>query len=168
MRHCYIILLFVISCSIRTSAHDFYFSFCEIAYNEISQQLEATLIVTTHDFEKYLETNALKDKSLSEIYVNEKEKLEKIINKHLQLSTNDQDTIYFTLDGIESQLTGASHIYLSAHNIEPFNQLIFMFDLLMDYFPEQQNKLTFIHRGKKDTFVFLPGHEIAELILDKR
>jgi hypothetical protein len=36
-------------------AHEFYFAYAELAYNEMNQKFEGTLIFTTHDLEKALE-----------------------------------------------------------------------------------------------------------------
>jgi len=38
-----------------SSAHDYYFAFAEVEYNEISKRFEGTIIFTTHDLEKSIQ-----------------------------------------------------------------------------------------------------------------
>ena len=49
----FIIFLFL-PLSINVLAHDFYFSFAELQYNQKEQKIEVSISVTGHDFEKYL------------------------------------------------------------------------------------------------------------------
>ena len=39
------------------SAHEFYFAYAELSYNEFTNNLEGTLIFSTHDLEKAIEPN---------------------------------------------------------------------------------------------------------------
>jgi hypothetical protein len=168
--------LLVISAGLR--AHPSFFGFAELEYNEMHGQFEATISVTSHDFEQYLQkkqiikgelSKALKDSSILEFISNE-------LNSHFfvdldpfgQNSTMDGvEFIRFALDGYEEERTGTIRFYLHA----PLNHSVsgtfgITFNLLMDEFPEQQNKLTFKFREKKTTFVFLQTNQ--KQIIDSR
>jgi hypothetical protein len=59
---------------------------------------------------------------------------------------------------------GTTNVYLSC----PLNgnsPTGVFFDLLMDFYPQQQNKMTFIHRESKSSYVFLPYSRKQEIIL---
>ena len=45
-------LVFSVLFALVSQAHDFYFAFAEVAYDEITERLQVTVIVTTHDLEK--------------------------------------------------------------------------------------------------------------------
>ena len=50
-------LVFSVLFALVSQAHDFYFAFAEVAYDEITERLQVTVIVTTHDLEKSLLAN---------------------------------------------------------------------------------------------------------------
>ncbi len=149
-------LLFPIVIALNSYAHDFYFAFAEVAYDEITEQLQVTVIATTHDIEKSLLINGNKailsaentgDSLLIALLSN-------VLNNGLQFSSGDKRSD-LKLEGFEPQLNGTTLFYLSC----PFKNegdISISFSLLMDVFPEQQNKITWIYRGSKETYVFLP------------
>jgi hypothetical protein len=149
------------------SAHDYYFAFAEVEYKPQNGILEVTLVVTTHDFEQYLlsegyeghDLNAARGDSLLSNFIEQK------INKHFQISTDIHESVSLQLVGIENQLIGTTQFYLSAQ-VEPIQIIDFKFDLLMDYFPQQQNKIKFIYklRDLNTTLEFLPSRK--EQIID--
>jgi hypothetical protein len=142
------------------SAHEYFFAFAEVEYKKTSGVIEATLIVTTHDFEKWLDNKGWSgkdlissaDDSLSIQFIEDE------INKHFQISSDIHDLIGMNLIGYENQLIGTTQFYLTAE-VEPVQLFNFKFDLMMDLFPEQQNKLNFINKEReiKTTLEFLPS-----------
>ena len=70
---------------------------------------------------------------------------------------SDQLPYQFQIEGYNLRLDGNLEIYLSSDLLKPGTMLTVVFDLLMDKFPEQQNKLTFIFRNKKHTLNFTPN-----------
>lgn len=147
-------------------AHEFYFAYAEINYNEINRRFEGTLIFTTHDLERAIEPKGTligKFEKLDETSA-ELKRIEQYINQHLQitygcaLDSNAVDAYCqssFTLEGIVTQLNGTIACYISAPVSAIYNPLHFKFDALMERFPNQQNKLTFTYRNQKETFSFL-------------
>lgn len=156
------------------SAHEFFFAFAEIEYDEMKGRFEVSVTATTHDLDRSLRLidpnfkglQQANDDSLSYNLI------ERELNRHFSAAPKTDNSIldgtnaiYFRLDGIETELNGTVHLYLSADCRSNPGTLEFTFDLLMDDFPEQQNKLTIIYRGRKSTFVFLPNQrtQIIEL-----
>jgi hypothetical protein len=143
-------------------AHDYFFAFAELEYKKSTGIVEATLIVTTHDFEHYLHQQGWSAKdlissqndSLSACFIQNE------INKHFHISTNIHDSLNMQLIGFETKLIGTTQFYLTTQ-IEPIQSIDFKFDLLMDVFPEQQNKLNFICKESdmKTTLEFLPSRK---------
>ncbi len=165
----YILLLLFISTNFFGSAHDYYFGFAEMSYNETNKTLETTIILAEHDFENILLKAQKIKKSLEYL---EKDSLtirivEQEILKNFSVS-NAKDSIPFQFESIGFQVmpNGLIQIYLLAKNVEPFSTLNITFACLMEEFPAQQNKMTFIKKRKKYTAVFLPNRPTAILKID--
>jgi hypothetical protein len=159
----FLIFLF---CSHFSFSHEFFFSFAEVEYNEMNGRIEVSLTATTHDLDKHLRALDKDFKGLDKVSSDSTglNFVEKELNRCLVFAIPQENStldgfgvIYFHLDGIETALNGTVAIYLSAEYRSPLSKLEVTFDLLMDDLPDQQNKLTFIYRGKKSTFVFLPN-----------
>lgn len=160
--------LFVIFMMLQSCvyAHDYFFAFAEVEYDELNGRIEATLSLTAHDFERYLQKKQIIQGDLTSC-LNDSVKmleLENEINKHFSFNSSplEENSImdgealfYFKLEGFETQLTGIVQFYLSCPLKQPLESIEVTFDVLMDQYPEQQNKLTLINRGQKRTYVFL-------------
>ncbi|MFM7668853.1 MAG: DUF6702 family protein [Bacteroidota bacterium] len=146
---------------LKLKAHDYYFAFAEVEYSEKSAKMEATLTLTAHDFEVYLQKNNVITNSLDIAFRDENEliSIQKNINSHFFFFEETADkksnwTSTFKIDGHQILLNGNIEIYLSCEVAKPLSLLNVQFNLLIDYFSEQQNKITFIHRRKKSTLNF--------------
>jgi hypothetical protein len=158
--------LMVFAFSVTSFAHEFYFAYAELTYNEIQQRFEGTIIFTTHDLERAIEPKGSligKFEKLDETSA-ELKVIENYINQHFQitygcaLDSNAADIIcqsQFTLEGIVTQLNGTIECYISSSVAALYNPVLFKFDALMERYPNQQNKLTFIYRDQKETLSFL-------------
>lgn len=165
------LLVFFWMLSSKVSAHESFFAFAELEYNEMTNKLEATLSVTAHDLEKYFQksgkikgelSKAMMDSTVFKFVENE-------LNKHFYLeldpfgqnsSMDGIEMLYFQLEGFEFELNGTLRFYLSSSISRPIETTFGVtFNLLMDTYSEQQNKLTFIQREKRTTFVFLQTNQ---------
>jgi hypothetical protein len=163
------IILFILSLSFvnSISAHEFYFAFAEVEYDEMNSRIEATLTVSTHDFEFYLQQKGIIQGDLNK---NKSDSLkiqliEEEIIKHFNLTeginidySNKNQKPYLgqlRLDGFETNLTGTVEFYLSIDVYQPLKSIEITFDLLMDQYPNQQNKLHLLTRNEKRTIDFL-------------
>ncbi|HBW87275.1 MAG TPA: hypothetical protein DEF82_11210 [Crocinitomicaceae bacterium] len=160
-------ILFLVS-SEEIKAHPYFFAFAEVEYNELNQSLEATIIASAHDVESVLKENKIISTTLDEARKNNNEyfAINTFLNKHLCIHSADSLSISaldsalppqleFILEGFEVLLNGDVQFYLSTKIAKPTNQFYVKFDLIMDKFPDQQNKLTIRFRDKKNTYNFL-------------
>jgi hypothetical protein len=169
MKRRFLLIFLLMSSFVR--AHETFFAFAELEYKELNGRLEATISATAHDLEHYLQqkqvitgnlVSALKDSAKLLLISNE-------LNNHFfvdldpfgQNSTMDGvEFIRFSLDGFEEERTGTIRFFMHAAVNHPISATFgITFNLLMDAHAEQQNKLTFLFREKKSTFVFLQNNQ---------
>ena len=163
-----LLLLFTLSSSFGFS-HDYYFGFAEMSYNETNKTLETTIILSEHDFENILLKAQKINKSLE--YLEKDSSIIRIVEQEILKNfevSNAKDSIPYNFESIGFQVmpNGLIQIYLLARNVEPFSALNITFACLMEQFPAQQNKMTFIKKRKKFTAVFLSNRPTAILKID--
>jgi hypothetical protein len=162
------LILFVITLGNFSFAHNYYFSFTEVEYNDFCGCFEASITFTTHDFEQLLSKKNILNKNL-ESTLNDyqlKQNIETIINEGFQI-TLENKIVEFQLDGNEIGLNGLTTFFLSSKPIKLSSVILFQYNLLMNEFPEQQNKLTFIFRGEKTTMNFIANQFTHSIKLEK-
>lgn len=153
-------LLFVcalfIACS--ASAHEYFFAFAEMNYNAKDSVIEVTLISSAHETEDALNISGIAIKELEDHYKDAEmiEKLEKFLQSGFTMTENGK-AIVFELIGFEVDQRGMVQFYLKSNKLAPPTEYEARFDLLMDQFPEQQNKILFTHNNKTTTAIFLPN-----------
>jgi len=186
MRKVLFLLLVIGSSFFKSWAHEFYFAYAELAYNEMNQKFEGTLLFTTHDLEKALEPKGSLIGKLEQSDESSpiRAQLEKYINQHLHISygcaldSNAFDAVcqtQFILEGISPSLNGTIECYISApakllylptHLGLSYSTILnVQFDALFESFSGQQNKLTLIYRNQKETLNFIPGKEMQNIPL---
>lgn len=148
------------SCLFSANAHEFYFAFAEIEYNGSSKKLEITLEVTAHDLETDMKKAGIViDKHIENQGKNPefKKQLELHLSKGFEIAISDS-SIPLKVIGFDVMPTGQLYVYLESDPVVPKTSIDFKFDLLMDTFPNQQNKITFtfFQDKSKQTAVFLP------------
>jgi len=151
----FIIFLFL-PLSINVLAHDFYFSFAELQYNQKEQKIEVSISVTGHDFEKYLTEKEVGLPQLEDCKGQPMDMiiLEDEINNGFQLSQGD-DKIQLHLLGMNVKDDGEVVFFLSSSTLEKPKEIEVRFDLLMNFYIKQQNKLTLFKPNGKEYFSFL-------------
>jgi len=152
----YSILFFSILFSLNLSAHPFYFSYAEIEYNEFCNCFEGFISLSSHDFEellneeKNIKTNISKAMNDSLL----KKEISEILNSGLSFSAGRQE-IQIQLEGYESEMNGLTRFYFKTQPFKNSEEILVEYDLFMEKYKEQQNKLTIIQRDNKETFDFL-------------
>lgn len=157
-------VLFIVCTSNFAQAHAYYFGFAEMQYNPLTKTLETTVILSAHDFESELLKAGRITKSL-EFSTNDSvinQLVGHIVKQDFTVEINSKNVAFETL-GYEITKNGMIHIYLLSEVIDLPHELKISFTSLMDAFPEQQNKLTFIHGNYKSTAVFLQHQKQAIL-----
>jgi hypothetical protein len=133
-------------------------------YNSTSKSFELTLIVSTHDIEHWLQDKQVNVKELENHYsdtslIND---FGKTLLKGYSISNSNFNS-EFQISGYEVNNTGLTEFYFKSNPFEISFPFTVEFDLLMDSFPQQQNKLTFIYQSKKSTYSFL-AHSKEQII----
>lgn len=152
--------------SVSGARHAYYFGFAEMEYKEDQGRIEVSLSLSSHDVEDvWKKKGALTDSwAKTENNPENNARILSELKKGFQLNSG-KITANWTLDGYELHKNGLIYFYLHAAEMPRMKQVSIYFDLLMDAFPEQQNKVTFIHAGKKQTAVFLKDKKEQKLSL---
>lgn len=161
------IVLILSTVGFQLHAHNYYFGFAEMQYNATTQTLETTLVLSAHDLEDVLKSKKIIARELEFL---EKDSLtiatlENFVNSEFIVSSG-AIRAHFSLLGFEVIKNGLVQIYLLSSPLVLGKSIDISFSILMNEFPEQQNKLTFIHNKQKRTAVFLPHKRTDSIILE--
>lgn len=162
-----LVILAIAATPLVSQAHEYFFSFAEMEYNDISQRIEMTLIVTTHDFERALEKNGQKIENIRSLNVSEVETIEAYVNAHFNVESGDQKS-RLSFVGNDISMDGTSNWYFESEPITFLESIKVYYDLLMEVFPMQQNKLTLYHQGKSYTAAFTSMHKTKQLYFENK
>jgi hypothetical protein len=145
-------------------AHEYHHAFMELEYYPSEQQFQATLRVTAHDLAYIFSKKHGKDLSMDHILNTDSlySELTQFICAGFTLFQNNQ-AVYFKVDGNELNKNGDLLFYLSSEAIEYPGKLTFTFPLLTPYFPQQQNKLDYLKKGSHHTLTFLSTDYTKEI-----
>jgi hypothetical protein len=148
--------IFFIFAAFGLSAHVFYFAFAEMEYNQTEQRFEISLRATGHDVEDYMKhlkqpigkledcaNNPIKLKVIEEILLNE-----------FQITT-EAKALALELIGLEVNLKDEVTFYIVSKKMELPKSVEINFNFLMNFFEEQQNKITIITSSGKEYLTFL-------------
>lgn len=140
----------------NTYAHNYYFAFAEIEFNEKTSRLEISLESAGHDVETALQDAGVLIQELTDHLTDTvmMRQIEKVINQQFQISSAQKCELH--LIGFEVKPNGLTYFYLESTPITLTNELTIQFDWLMASFPEQQNKVTLRYKQQKYTAVFMP------------
>lgn len=125
-------------------SHDYYFSFAEIQYNKETTCLEISIKVSSHDLDNYFR------KKVVDINIEKARKIDSLSSKINQLILNgfvikqEGSSISQRIEGYENTLDGFTYFYLISEPIQQGIPIQLKYDLFMDLFPEQQQKVTLI------------------------
>lgn len=163
----FIFLLVLTLSAFRANAHQYFFAFAELEYNAIQEKFEGTLIFSAHDLEDVLMekgiVNAKFDKVLHDSTTIASIGQELFRNFHLTHKTQK-----VTLIPVDFRITenGLLEFYFSSTKVQITEAIDVEFSNLMDEFPQQQNKITFIYHGKKQTVAFLNDKRKQKLTIE--
>ncbi|MFT5778985.1 MAG: hypothetical protein ACI837_001942 [Crocinitomicaceae bacterium] len=162
-------ILLIAFCVIQTMVfgHDYFFAFAEVEYDDITQQFESTLVISSHDLEKVLREKNVSIDSIPGMDENSQlyKELQSIISAHFHISSGEQNSS-FKIVGAELLFSGVVEIYMESTPIALEASLEISFDLLMQKYPEQQNKLTLYYRSQSYTATFMRDHKTQQILLE--
>lgn len=160
-------LILFLCTSLSLKAHDYFFAFAEVEYNTSTNRFEGTIIFTTHDLEKAIQKEHAEFPIMDTMKVDSKEFAlvkEKIL-KGFSIVV-DGKKLKLNLVGIENFLTGTSNIYFESEATPVDKDITFEFDLLMDEYEGQQNKISFKIDEFKSTLYFINSESKQTLKLN--
>ena len=162
----FVLIIGILLSSNASIAHEYYSGFAELEYNNFTQRFEATLSVTGHDFERAISMNDSSFGKLEQLMENETDKVKAInyINDHLSI-TSGNNTCLFELRGIEVSPNGTVNFYLESTEMELNTSISVYFNLMMETFEEQQNKVTLYYHKQTYTESFLPHEQLKTIEL---
>lgn len=158
--------IFLFAVSSQALAHEYFFGFAEMSYNEEEQAYEGTLILSTHDVEEWLIQKEVPISSLED-HIDDYSVyplMELEIFEGFQITANGINLI-FELDGYEILDNGMTQFYFHSKKVEKGNKLDITFDLMMREYPRQQNKINYLEENKSLTAVFLANHTTNSISL---
>lgn len=164
----YFRLLFISTCLLTSSTswgHQYFFAFAEIEYNEMGQKFEGSIVATAHDLELDLMNSYGLQTKLEKLSAESSEVkiLEAYLNKFLTLrygcsldsgAVDAYCTADWKIESFQIMKNGTIELYFSASAKHIYTLIQVDFRFLMDGFPDQQNKLTFIYREDRKTQSF--------------
>lgn len=151
-----LLIVSIVAAHSTTFAHQYYFGFAEVDYDFFSQRFEATLTVTAHDLELALTKNGTTAGDLEDLDSLQMIIVEDYINSSFKIFSNDSKCI-FKLVGHDTELTGKINFYLESSQIIIDCAIEVEFDILMDNYQEQQNKITLYYQERAYTLAFTRG-----------
>ena len=147
MKH--IFTLIFLSFHTLNFAHETYFAFAEMEYDDKCSCLEISIKVSSHDLNEIAENDIENYKSLESALIDKKqikEITDNIILKGFQISQAKIITQLF-YEGFELNNDGNCYFFFKSEEIEP-ETINVRFDLFMGIYTEQQNKI--IYRNSND------------------
>jgi hypothetical protein len=163
----FVLLFLVLSFHQKSYAHEYFFGFAELSYNDEFMNYEGTLMLSTHEIQEYLENLNLIDQELSTYQGNEEmfATIGMVLWKDFKINIGSNE-LELKLVGIEVLETGMSNFYFNSQSTERSNQLDISFSLLMDLFPLQQNKLNYIDGMRVFTSVFFTNKRKSSILIE--
>lgn len=150
-------IIFLVFSSFKLQAHNYYFAFAEMELNYSTNKLEITFIINNHDIDHWLEKSkySLIDFENSTIHDSINTFISNKIKYGFNLNSNNKN-ISIKLIGFDIKSDGNIEFYYESEVIPSnTNQIEVSFNLLMDLYPDQQNKLIFLKEDSKESFVFV-------------
>lgn len=145
-----------------SQAHEYFFSFVELSYNEVDRQYEGTLIAETHDIDTWFEKRGVFAGDMG-FRQNDPEFLKEIEGFLFEGFSIEDLSLH--LDGFEVLPDGQTNFYFHATS-DPLPCLNIHYPLLMDLFKEQQNKITYLDKGEQHTALFINNQTRAKILCE--
>lgn len=152
-----LLIAFLVFSSIKAHSHNYYFAFAEMELNTENNKLEITFILNNHDIDHWLEKTkyTLADFENSTIQDTVNSIISAKITSGFKISNQSFNTP-LQLIGFEIKSDGNIEFYFESEALPiSTTQIEVSFNLLMDLYPEQQNKLILLKKESKESFVFI-------------
>ena len=151
--------IFLLFMTLNVFGHDYYFSFAEIEYDADQSCLLMSIKVSTHDLDYYNQKKTGESRSIEKAFEMDSctRKIMKFIQEGITISQISVP-IALNLEGRTISKDGFTYFYFKSDKIDPMIGLTVKYDLFMDIFTEQQNKINFIVNHQTKSYEFLLFH----------
>jgi hypothetical protein len=138
------------------SMHEYYFSFGEIQYSESKKRFEISITSSGHDLESYIKNKEIEIPTLEECVDSpiHLKKIEKVLLEDFKVYI-DGKSILLELIGMEVNTKDQATFYCTSREMEKPAGFEVEYNLLMNFYPIQQNKLTVFTPEGKEYLTFL-------------
>ncbi|SFT55377.1 hypothetical protein SAMN05216474_1282 [Lishizhenia tianjinensis] len=144
-------------CALSSFAlHEYFFGFAEMEYNSEDKKFEISIQTTAHDFEHHMEHMGVELGHIEKLSVEDslfQLALEEI-NNGFRISKEGK-ALDLKCIGFEVNLKDELFFYLQSETTDKSGKWDIEFDLMMNSFPKQQNKLNYVEKGAKTALTFL-------------
>ena len=162
-----ILILFLLLLSAFSYGHDTYFAFAEMEYDEDCSCLEISIKVSAHDLNSIAENQTKNYLGLEKTLISKEGNsniIQQIILQGFEISQY-QKKIVSLYEGFELNNDGDCFFYFKTEKLEK-GLIDIRFDLFMNTYLEQQNKLIYNKSDhSKKTFVFFGSSRETKLAL---
>ena len=156
-------LLFIFSLFFTQFAwgHAYYFAFAEMEFNDDESRFEIAVRATGHDVEDYMDHIGQPVGQLEKAADNPvaMSNLEEMIRKHFVIYASSK-SLMLDLVGVEVNNKDEVIFYLTSRKMKRPDEIEIKFDLLMDLYEEQQNKITFFTNEEKVYLSFMQHKKV--------
>ena len=160
-----IIAIILLGISHLSYGHETYYAFAEMEYDTDCSCLEISITLSSHDLNTIAE-NLIQEYNGLEKSLNDTEKSQQIITEFIFKGfeiTQNSKPILLSFEGFELFNDGNCLFYFKSEKVKS-SQINVRFDLFMNEFSEQQNKLIFIKSEERtepyNFFIFRRQTEI--------
>lgn len=159
-----ILSIFTLFLSLCGFGHDYYFSFAEIEYDAEQSCLLISIKVSTHDLDYYYQKKTGESKSIEKVFEMDSctRKIIQFIQEGLSIKQMSIP-VGLNLEGRTTNKDGFTYFYFKSDKINPKIGLVVKYDLFMDIYTEQQNKINFIVNHQTKSYEFLLFHREHEI-----
>lgn len=136
--------------------HEYFFGFAEMEFNEQENKFEISLQTTAHDFEHHMEHMGVQLGHIEKLKV--EDSLFQLALKEVYQGfsiSKEGKKLALKCIGYEVNLKDELFFYLQSETTDKSGKWNIEFDLMMNSFPKQQNKLNYVEKGKKTALTFL-------------
>lgn len=150
-----LLVSFLVFSSVTENNHPSHFSYAEIEYNSNENIFEASLEITGHDLSYYFRDQQFDIENIKTVD-SLKDRMEDELNLHFYVE--DELRMYrssFIIEEVEQRRDDTIIFYMSSEGPQNSLESIYLtFDLFMESFPNQENKISFIQNNKEQTYLF--------------
>lgn len=162
-----ILLLILLAISTYSLGHETYFAFAEMEYDEDCSCLEISIKVSAHDLNSIV-ANEIKNYTGLEKVLNDDGQNQKVIKNFIIQGfsiTQNQKEVQLFYEGFELNNDGNCLFFLRTEELEK-SAVNIQFDLFMDSYIEQQNKLIYKKSNhSKEPYSFFESRRETEITL---